>query len=78
MLLCSSQHAVQRAGEVASHEQLRVHDHVDVVPRALSAIDTESTRKDMSSVTTSTTVCPPADQPLLRTVGVNTRTLAVP
>ena len=32
----------------------------------------------MSSVTTSTTVCPPADQPLTETLGVNTRTLAVP
>ena len=32
----------------------------------------------MSSVTTSTTVCPPADQPLTDTLGVNTRTLALP
>ena len=34
---------------------------------------TESTRKGMSSVTTSTTVCPPADQPCSATVGVKTR-----
>ena len=32
----------------------------------------------MSSVTTSTTVCPPADQPLVETLGVNTRTAALP
>ena len=43
-----------------------------------SAIDTESTRKGMSSVTTSTTVWPPADQPLTETLGVNTRTPALP
>ena len=43
-----------------------------------SAIETESTRNGMSSVTTSTTVCPPADQPLTETLGVNTRTAALP
>ena len=32
----------------------------------------------MSSVTTSTTVCPPADHPLTETLGVNTRTTALP
>ena len=32
----------------------------------------------MSSVTTSTTECPPADQPCSLTAGVNTRTWAVP
>ena len=32
----------------------------------------------MSSVTTSTTVCPPADQPCSATVGVKTRIFAVP
>jgi hypothetical protein len=39
---------------------------------------TESTRNGMSSVTTSTTVCPPADQPCSETVGVKIRMLAVP
>ena len=32
----------------------------------------------MSSVTTSTTLCPPADQPCSLRLGVNTRTRAVP
>ena len=32
----------------------------------------------MSSVTTSTTECPSADQPCSATVGVKTRTFAVP
>ena len=32
----------------------------------------------MSSVTTSTTLWPPADQPCSETVGVKTRTFAVP
>jgi hypothetical protein len=39
---------------------------------------TESTRNGMSSVTTSTTVWPSADQPCSLTVGVKTRTFAVP
>ena len=43
-----------------------------------SSIVTESTRNGMSSVTTSTTECPPADQPCSASVGVKTRTLAVP
>ena len=42
------------------------------------AIETESTRNGMSSVTTSTTVCPPADQPLPGTLGVNTLIAALP
>ncbi len=37
-----------------------------------------STRNGMSSVTTSTTLCPPADQPSSASVGVSTRTRAVP
>ena len=45
---------------------------------SLSSMVTESTRNGMSSVTTSTTVCPFADQPCSATVGVKTRTLAVP
>ena len=44
----------------------------------VSSITTESTRNGMSSVTTSTTVCPPADQPCSARVGVNTWTRAVP
>ncbi len=42
-----------------------------------SSLVTESTRKDMSSVTTSTTVWPD-DQPFSSTLGVCTRTSAVP
>ena len=42
-----------------------------------SSAETESTRNGMSSVTTSTTVCPEA-QPCSSTVGVKTRTRAVP
>ena len=38
---------------------------------------TESTRNGMSSVMISTTVCP-LDQPVVSTVGVCTRTFAVP
>ena len=38
----------------------------------------ESTRNGMSSTTTSTTECPPADQPCSLSVGVTTRTCAVP
>ena len=45
---------------------------------SLSSIVTESTRNGMSSVTTSTTVWPPADQPCSATVGVKTRMFAVP
>ena len=37
----------------------------------------ESTRNGMSSTTTSTTECPPEDQPCSLSVGVWTRTLAV-
>ena len=43
-----------------------------------STIETESTRNGMSSVTTSTTVCPPADHPFTETLGVNTLTAALP
>ena len=43
-----------------------------------SSIVTESTRKGMSSVTTSTTECPAADQPASAGPGVTTRTAAVP
>ena len=39
---------------------------------------TESTRNDMSSVTISTTECPPADQPLSAWLGVKTWTFARP
>jgi hypothetical protein len=39
---------------------------------------TESTRNGMSSVTTSTTERPDADQPESAIVGVTTRTVAVP
>ena len=45
---------------------------------SVSAMETESTRNGMSSVTTSTTVCPCADQPLSATVGVKTCTFALP
>ena len=45
---------------------------------SVSSIVTESTRNGMSSVTTSTTVWPPAAQPCSDTVGVKTRMLAVP
>ena len=73
------EHLQQLAGEVAAHQQLRVHDHVHARgPASLSSMVTESTRNGMSSVTTSTTVCPLADQPCSETVGVKTRTLAVP
>ena len=43
-----------------------------------SSIVIESTRNGMSSVTTSTTECALADQPCSETVGVKTRTCAVP
>ena len=43
-----------------------------------SSIVSESTRKGMSSTTTSTTECPSADQPCSLGPGVNTRTWAVP
>ena len=49
-----------------------------VRPSSARAIVAESTRKGMSSVTTSTTVCAAADHPWSGTVGVNTRTRAVP
>ena len=47
-------------------------------PSRLSSIVTESTRNGMSSVTTSTTDRPDADQPASAIVGVTTRTAAVP
>ena len=72
----------QLAGHVADRLEERVDDHVHGVvepaSRSVSAIVIESTRNGMSSVTTSTTVWPPADQPCSGTVGVNTRTRAVP
>ena len=48
-----------------------------VVPPRARKLVTESTRNGMSSVTTSMTVWPEA-QPCSSTVGVKTRTLAVP
>ena len=47
-------------------------------PSRLSSMVTESTRKGMSSVTTSTTERPDADQPESAIVGDSTRTCAVP
>ena len=44
----------------------------------VSAIVTESTRNGMSSVTISITLWPAAAHSLSSTLGVNTRTLAVP
>ncbi len=43
-----------------------------------SSMVTESTRNGMSSVTTSTTECPAADQPASARPGVTTRTAEVP
>ena len=43
-----------------------------------SSMVSESTRNGMSSTTTSTTLWPAADQPLSASVGVTTRTWAVP
>ena len=43
-------------------------------PSRVSAIEVESTRNGMSSVTISTTLRPPADQPWSAVVGVKTRT----
>ena len=43
-----------------------------------SSMVSESTRNGMSSTTTSTTLCPLADQPCSASVGVATRTCAVP
>ena len=47
-------------------------------PSRLSSMVTESTRKGMSSVTTSTTERPDADHPASAVVGMTTRTAAVP
>ena len=49
-----------------------------VRPSSASAIVVESTRNGMSSVTTSTTVCEAGRPAVLGTVGVKTRTRAVP
>ncbi len=43
-----------------------------------SSMVSESTRKGMSSTTTSTTLCPLADQPCSASVGVATRTRPCP
>ena len=69
---------LERAGDVALDVELGVDDHVHVAELAVSSIVSESTRNGMSSVTTSTTEWPLADQPCSLTVGVNTRTCAVP
>ena len=74
----ASRTSMEVAGDVRVHRELRVHDEVDAtVPSCASSAVTESTRNGMSSVTTSTTVCGDV-QPCSSTVGVNTRTRAVP
>ena len=54
---------LEGAGDVAGDGELRVDDDVHVVLGRASSMVTESTRNGMSSVTTSTTEWPAADQP---------------